>query len=122
MESGFAPPARLGPTKLGRIPPMKMQYHYRGTFAPLALLALFAGVLSASAALLPSPLTFKAGIAGPTDSALAWYMARAAGLYDAQGLWVDILDMNGGSRGAEELQAGQIDIMNVGLSSVVHVN
>ena len=86
------------------------------------LLALLAAVYTASAALLPLPLIFKAGIAGPTDSVLSWYMAGAAGLYTAQGMWVDILDMNGGSRGAEELQAGQIDIMNVGLSSVIHVN
>jgi NitT/TauT family transport system substrate-binding protein len=87
-----------------------------------AILALLAVVYTASAALLPLPLIFKAGIAGPTDSVLSWYMAGAAGLYTAQGMWVDILDMNGGSRGAEELQAGQIDIMNVGLSLVVHVN
>lgn len=86
------------------------------------ILALFAAAYAASAALLPLPLIFKAGIAGPTNSVLSWYMASAAGLYTAQGMWVDILDMNGGSRGAEELQAGQIDIMNVGLSSVVHVN
>ena len=30
--------------------------------------------------------------------------------------------MNGGSRGAEELQAGRIDVMHVGLSSVVKLN
>ena len=30
--------------------------------------------------------------------------------------------MNGGSRGAEELQAARIDVMHVGLSSVVKVN
>ena len=86
------------------------------------VIAVFAAACGAAAALLPGPLIFKAGIAAPSDSVLAWYMARDAGLYNAQGLWVDILDMNGGSRGAEELQAGQIDIMNVGLSSVVHVN
>ena len=49
-------------------------------------------------------------------------MARAAGLYCAQGLNVDIINMNGGSKGAEELQAGRIDVMHVGLSSVVRVN
>jgi ABC-type nitrate/sulfonate/bicarbonate transport system substrate-binding protein len=87
-----------------------------------SIFALLAAVYTASAALLPLPLIFKAGISGPTDSVLSWYMAGAAGLYNAQGMWVDILDMNGGSRGAEELQAGQIDIMSVGLSSVVHVN
>jgi ABC-type nitrate/sulfonate/bicarbonate transport system substrate-binding protein len=70
----------------------------------------------------PQPLQIKAGISDPVNTVLAWYMARAAGLYAAQGLNVDILNMNGGSRGAEELQAGRIDLMHVGLSSVVKVN
>jgi ABC-type nitrate/sulfonate/bicarbonate transport system substrate-binding protein len=70
----------------------------------------------------PQPLQIKAGISDPVNTVLAWYMARAAGLYDAQGLNVDILNMNGGSRGAAELQAGRIDLMHVGLSSVVKVN
>lgn len=90
--------------------------------ASALLFALVAAAYTASAALLPGPIVFKAGIADPSDTVLAWYVAHAARLYDAQGLWVDILDMNGGSRGAEELQAGQIDVMHVGLSSVVHVN
>ena len=64
----------------------------------------------------------KAGISDPVNTVLAWYMARAAGLYAAQGLNVDIINMNGGSKGAEELQAGRIDVMHVGLSSVVKVN
>jgi ABC-type nitrate/sulfonate/bicarbonate transport system substrate-binding protein len=73
----------------------------------------------------PSPLPpvqIKAGISDPVNTALAWYMARAAGLYTAQGLNVDIINMNGGSKGAAELQAGRIDVMHVGLSSVVRVN
>ncbi len=71
----------------------------------------------------PPPLVqLKAGISDPVNTVLAWYMARAAGLYGAQGLNVDIVNMNGGSRGAEELQAGRIDLMHVGLSSVVKVN
>jgi NitT/TauT family transport system substrate-binding protein len=49
-------------------------------------------------------------------------MAEAEGLYAAQGLNVEILNMSGGSRGAEELQAGRIDLMHVGLSSVIRVN
>ena len=97
----------------------------------LALLALFAllGVPSIAAAqsARPSaatsvPVEFKAGIADPSSAVLALYMARSAGLDIAQGLNVDILDMNGGSRGAEELQAGRIDVMQVGLSSVLKVN
>ena len=70
----------------------------------------------------PLPLQIKAGISDPVNTVLAWYMARAAGLYGAEGLNVEILNMNGGSRGAEELQAARIDIMHVGLSSVVKVN
>jgi NitT/TauT family transport system substrate-binding protein len=49
-------------------------------------------------------------------------MAQAAGLYAAEGLDVEIISMNGGSRGAEALQAGRIDAMHVGLSSVIKLN
>ena len=95
------------------------------------LLACAFAIVAASAAsaqqpnMPPSPLPpvqIKAGISDPVNTALAWYMARAAGLYTAQGLNVDIINMNGGSKGAAELQAGRIDVMHVGLSSVVRVN
>src|SRR5262245_53278545 len=68
------------------------------------------------------PIEFKAGISDPVNTVLAWYVARDAGFYAAQGLKVDILNMNGGSRGAAELQAGRLDVMHVGLSSVIRVN
>ncbi len=68
------------------------------------------------------PVEFKTGIADPLATVLALYMARYAGLDTAQRLSIDIIDMNGGSRGAEELQAGRIDVMSVGLSSVMKVN
>jgi ABC-type nitrate/sulfonate/bicarbonate transport system substrate-binding protein len=87
-------------------------------FAILAGLALFAAApVSAQPA-----FVFKAGISDPVNTVLAWYMARAAGLYAAQDINVDIMNMSGGSRGAEELQAGRIDVMHVGLSSVIKVN
>jgi ABC-type nitrate/sulfonate/bicarbonate transport system substrate-binding protein len=70
----------------------------------------------------PALVALKAGISDPVNTVLAWYVARAAGIYTAQGLDVDIINMNGGSRGAEELQAGRIDLMHVGLSSVIKVN
>jgi NitT/TauT family transport system substrate-binding protein len=101
---------------------MPMKNRCRGALAVVGFFVLSAAAYTAPAALLPGPIIFKAGIADPGDTLLALYMARSARLYDAQGLWVDIIDMNGGSRGAEELQAGQIDVMHVGLSSVVHVN
>ena len=68
------------------------------------------------------PIAFKAGIADPVNTVLAWWTAQAAGFYAEQGLEVDILNMNGGSRGAEELKAGRLDVMHVGLSSVVKLN
>jgi ABC-type nitrate/sulfonate/bicarbonate transport system substrate-binding protein len=98
-----------------------------GAVAMLAIAGLFALGRPAVAqqstmAPAPPPLQIKAGISDPVNTVLAWYMARAAGLFGDQGLDVDILNMNGGSRGAAELQAGRIDLMHVGLSSVVKVN
>jgi ABC-type nitrate/sulfonate/bicarbonate transport system substrate-binding protein len=96
---------------------------FAGVFAALCVLA--AGEPTVAQQKMgppPQPLQIKAGISDPVNTVLAWYVARAAGLYGAQGLDVEILNMNGGSRGAEELQAARIDIMHVGLSSVVRVN
>ena len=84
------------------------------------LLALVLAGWQASAA--AQPIAFKAGIADPVNTVLAWWTAQAAGFYAQQGLDVEILNMNGGSRGAQELQSGRIDAMHVGLSSVVRLN
>src|SRR5215472_2347208 len=65
------------------------------------------------------PIAFKAGIADPVNTVLAWWTAQAAGFYAAQDLKVDILNMNGGSRGAEELKARRLDAMHGGLSAGV---
>jgi ABC-type nitrate/sulfonate/bicarbonate transport system substrate-binding protein len=87
-------------------------------FAAMATLVVFGSQMAAAQ---PS-IEFKAGISDPVNTVLAWYMARDAGLYAAQGLNVEILNMNGGSRGAAELEAGRLDTMHVGLSSVIRVN
>jgi ABC-type nitrate/sulfonate/bicarbonate transport system substrate-binding protein len=65
---------------------------------------------------------FKVGISEPVNTVLALWMAQTGGFYAAQGLDVEIINMNGGSRGAQELQSGRIDAMHVGLSSVVKLN
>jgi ABC-type nitrate/sulfonate/bicarbonate transport system substrate-binding protein len=65
---------------------------------------------------------FKVGISEPVNTVLAMWMADAAGAYAAHGLKVEIINMSGGSRGAQELAAGRIDVMHVGLSSVVRLN
>ena len=88
------------------------------TFAAVVALLVF-GFRPAPA---QEPIELKAGISDPVNTVLAWYMARDAGFYAAQGLKVEIVNMHGGSRGAAELQAGRLDVMHVGLSSVIRVN
>lgn len=91
---------------------------FRCATLALAIIAAFAQPAAAQ----QQSIDFKAGIADPVNTVLAWYMARDAGFYAAQGLNVHIINMNGGSKGAEELQAGRLDVMHVGLSSVVRID
>lgn len=82
-------------------------------------LALIGALTMATAA---RATDLKVGISEPVNTVLAMWMAEAAGFYAAQGLNVQIINMSGGSRGAQELAAGRIDLMHVGLSSVVRLN
>src|SRR3954471_6867500 len=85
----------------------------------LAILTLpFLRIVPVSA----QPVEFKIGISDPVNTVLAIWMADAAGFYAANGIKAEIINMNGGSRGAAELAAGRIDAMHVGLSSVVRLN
>jgi ABC-type nitrate/sulfonate/bicarbonate transport system substrate-binding protein len=92
----------------------------RAAHACAVVLAL--AFLGARPAAGQEPIELKLGISDPVNTVLAWYMAHDAGCYAAQGLKVDIVNMHGGSRGAAELQAGRLDVMHVGLSSVIRVN
>ena len=65
---------------------------------------------------------FKVGVSDAVNTVLPVWMAEAGGLYAANGLKVEVVNMGGGSRGAQELEAGRIDLMRVGLSSVVQAN
>src|SRR5665213_708365 len=89
----------------------------------------FAFAIGMALALLRVPPSFAAdavefnvGLADPVNTVLAMWVAQDAGLYAKYGLNVHFVDMNGGSRGAAELQAGHLDVMHVGLSSVVKIN
>jgi NitT/TauT family transport system substrate-binding protein len=87
--------------------------------------AAWTTMAAAAAMLMGAPASaqeFKAGIADPVNTVLAWWMAQEGGFYKAQGLDVSILNMEGGSRGARELQARHLDVMHVGLSSVIRLN
>jgi NitT/TauT family transport system substrate-binding protein len=85
-------------------------------------IALALATSQTSAAGAAEPIELRAWIADPVNTVLAWWTAREAGFYADQGLKVDIINMSGGSRGAQELQAGRLDVMHVGLSSVVKLN
>jgi NitT/TauT family transport system substrate-binding protein len=65
---------------------------------------------------------FKVGVSDAVNTVLPVWMAEAGGFYAANGLKVEVVNMGGGSRGAQELEAGRIDLMRVGLSSVVQAN
>ena len=65
---------------------------------------------------------FRVGISDAVNTVLPVWMAQEGGFYAANGLKVEIINMGGGSRGAKELQAGKIDLMRVGMSSVVQTN
>jgi NitT/TauT family transport system substrate-binding protein len=65
---------------------------------------------------------FKVGISDAVNTVLPVWMAEEGGFYAKNGLKVEIVNMGGGSRGAKALQAGEIDLMRVGMSSVVQAN
>src|SRR4051812_27638063 len=90
-------------------------------------LRMLAGTLVVACAVPSSvsaqPLTpFRVGVSDAVNTALPLWMAEAGGFYAANGLKVEVINMGGGSRGAQELQAGRIDLMRVGLSSVLQAN
>jgi NitT/TauT family transport system substrate-binding protein len=90
--------------------------------ALLVVLALILAGLRAPPAASADLVAFKVGISDRVNTVLPLWMAEAGGFYGAQGLKVEIVTIGGGSRGAQELQAGHIDVMRVGLSSVVQTN
>jgi len=94
----------------------------RRSRAPLIALALILVGLRASPAVGADLVAFKVGISDRVNTVLPLWMAEAGGFYGAQSLKVELVTMGGGSRGAQELQAGRIDVMRVGLSSVVQAN
>jgi NitT/TauT family transport system substrate-binding protein len=96
----------------------------RGRLGPRYRVLLFAlltlSVLPASA---QTPLTpFRVGMSDTVNTVLPLWMAQDGGFFAANGLKVELVNMGGGSRGAQELQEGRLDAMRVGLSSVVQAN
>jgi len=64
-------------------------------------------------------IAFNIGQSAPANTFLAIWMAAAAGLYESYGLHADIVPMVGGLDMAPALQSGRIQVMHIGMSSVL---
>ena len=68
------------------------------------------------------PTPFKIGISAPVVTIFPVWMAEAGGFYEKEGLKVEVVNMEGGTRGLQVLLSGEIQAMHVGLASVVLAN
>jgi len=97
---------------------------YRRLPACSTVLALALGIVSTSISVTAAAeLTpFKIGISAPVVTIVPIWMAEAAGLYATEGLKVEVISTEGGSRGLQVLLSGEIQGMHVGLAPVVQAN
>ena len=65
---------------------------------------------------------FRVGEAAPVNTFFAIWMAKDAGLYEANGLDVEIVRVVGGKESGPDLGTGRIHLMHIGMSSVVRAN
>ena len=66
--------------------------------------------------------TFKVGLASPANTFFAIWMAKAGGFYAANGLDVEIVPVVGGKDSGVDLESNRIQLMHIGMSSVVRAN
>jgi NitT/TauT family transport system substrate-binding protein len=71
---------------------------------------------------MPELISFKVGEASPANTFFAIWMARAAGFYEANGLKLEIVKVVGGRESGPDLTSGHINLMHIGMSSVVRAN
>ena len=68
------------------------------------------------------PIPFKIGISAPVVTILPVWMAEAGGFYAKEGLKVEVINMEGGTRGLQVLLSGEIQGMHVGLAPALLAN
>jgi len=66
--------------------------------------------------------TFKVGLASPANTFFAIWMAKAGGFYNQNGLSVEIVPVVGGKNSGPDLESDRIQLMHIGMSSVVRAN
>jgi len=81
--------------------------------------ALGAAAAPAQAA---NPIPFKIGISAPVVTIFPVWMGEAGGFYEKEGLKVEVINMEGGTRGLQVLLSGEIQGMHVGLAPAVLAN
>lgn len=86
---------------------------------PLALAALLVTAAHAQAADL---IPFKMGISAPSFTILPVHFADVGGFYAKNGLKVEIVNAEGGTRGLQVLLSGELQAMHVGLAPAVQAN
>jgi NitT/TauT family transport system substrate-binding protein len=95
---------------------------FRGPPACRQILALALLIISTSVAAAAELTPFKIGISAPVVTIVPVWMAETAGLYAKEGLKVEVISTEGGSRGLQVLLSGEIQGMHVGLAPVVQAN
>ena len=86
------------------------------------MVALLLAGLRASPAAAAEPAELKVGISAPVVTVFPLWMAETAGFYKKQGLKVEVVNMEGGTRGIQVLLSDAIQAMHVGLAPVVQAN
>lgn len=93
------------------------------TLSRMARRMLWAGAMLASLGATATAQTpFKIGISAPVVNILPVWMGEAGGFYAKEGLKVEVINMEGGTRGLQVLLSGEIQAMHVGLAPVVLAN
>jgi NitT/TauT family transport system substrate-binding protein len=87
--------------------------------AMLAALLLLAATATARAEDL---IPFKMGISAPSFTILPVHFADVGGFYAKNGLKVEIVNAEGGTRGLQVLLSGELQAMHVGLAPAVQAN
>lgn len=88
----------------------------------IAAIALFVPVLSATPATGADLTEFQVGISAQVVTVFPLWMAESGGFYKKEGLKVEVVNMEGGTRGLQVLASGKIQAMHVGLGPVVEAN
>src|SRR5262245_66051182 len=89
------------------IPTTKHRLGLQGAAFVLALCALPSLPASAQQPLTP----LKVGVSDAVNTVLPLWMAQAGGFFAANGLAVELVNTGGGSRGAQEPQAGPPELL-----------